>query len=110
MEQKYDPQDFWGIRDFRKEFTDTIETYRVFSSIEKALESQSFDGIVISSPPVFHEEQAILALKAGTSVLLEKPIGLTMSKMGALRCALEEAYRANNVNLLLVKIRTLSIN
>jgi predicted dehydrogenase len=87
--------------DRRKEFTDTIESYKVFSSIEKALESQSFDGTVISSPPVFHEEQAILALKAGTSVLLEKPIGLTMSKMGALRCALEEAYRANNVNLLL---------
>jgi predicted dehydrogenase len=41
------------------------------------LENQSIDLILVLTPPAFHCEHAILALKSGKHVLVEKPMALT---------------------------------
>jgi len=46
----------------------------LYFDIESMLNSQKVDGIIISSPNIFHVEQALKCLENGIPVLLEKPI------------------------------------
>ena len=46
----------------------------VFDSFEDVLTASHIDAVVISSPPDFHKEQAIAALRSGKHVLVEKPM------------------------------------
>ena len=69
-----------------------------FSGIEEALSSDfNFDGVAITSPPVFHVDQAIAALDRSIPVMLEKPVSPGAKE--ALR--LQDAVRRTNVPLLL---------
>jgi predicted dehydrogenase len=43
-------------------------------NIDSMIESKSIDGVIISSPNLFHVEQAIKCIDAGIPVLIEKPI------------------------------------
>lgn len=43
-------------------------------TVESMIESKSIDGVIISSPNIFHAEQAIKCIEAGIPVLIEKPI------------------------------------
>jgi predicted dehydrogenase len=43
-------------------------------SIEAMLHSTELDGVIISSPNIYHADQAALCINAGIPVLLEKPI------------------------------------
>ncbi len=46
-----------------------------YSAIEEAFDKGgSFDGVAVTSPPVFHVDQAVLALRKGAPVMLEKPV------------------------------------
>ena len=63
----------------------------------EALTAESFDGVVIASPPPFHTEQSVLALERRIPVLLEKPVSPDLA--GALR--LEEAVDRTGTALLL---------
>ena len=47
---------------------------RVYRDYREMLEEGGFDGVIIATPPKFHKEQAIEALKRGFYVLLEKPM------------------------------------
>lgn len=55
-----------------------------YSSIEEALASETFDGIVIGSPTKFHPEQTIIALRKGIPVLMEKPAAINLEEALAL--------------------------
>ncbi|QDL53698.1 Gfo/Idh/MocA family protein [Rhodoferax aquaticus] len=46
----------------------------LYHSIEAMLQSTALDGVIISSPNVFHAAQAALCIHAGIPVLVEKPI------------------------------------
>ena len=56
-----------------KQEIDVVRTYR---SIEEAFSesSESIDGVIVASPPVFHVDQSIAALENEIPVLLEKPV------------------------------------
>lgn len=52
-----------------------IRLKSAFTSAESALNGpESFDAVVVGSPPSFHVEQCIAALGRGLPVLLEKPV------------------------------------
>src|SRR5690606_41214622 len=53
--------------------------------------------VVVSSPPVAHEEQVVAALEAGAHVLVEKPFAL---ESGAARRMHEAAVRADRALLI----------
>lgn len=50
---------------------------RVYESDEAAIESDEVDAVVICTPSHLHEELAIMAMRAGKDVLVEKPIAFT---------------------------------
>lgn len=57
------------------EASKAAQLLRRFSSLEEALSrAAGFSGVVICSPPKFHVEQAIAALRVGLPVFLEKPV------------------------------------
>jgi predicted dehydrogenase len=57
-----------------------------FSSVEEAFASgERFDAVVVASPPSFHVDQAIAALRRGLPVLLEKPVAPRLASTLKLR-------------------------
>ena len=48
--------------------------YPVFDNWETAIRSRSVDGVIIASPPKFHEEGIRSAVAEGLPVLVEKPL------------------------------------
>jgi predicted dehydrogenase len=46
----------------------------LYPTVEAMLNAQEVQGVVISSPNIFHVDQAIACLRAGVPVLVEKPI------------------------------------
>jgi predicted dehydrogenase len=64
--------------------TEEIKLKSTFSSLESAFEAgNTYDAVVIASPPSFHVEQSIYALQRSLPVLLEKPISPDLA--GALK-------------------------
>lgn len=50
-----------------------------FNTVEELILSDSCDSVIISSPPNFHKDQAIAAMKAGKHVLVEKPMASSLA-------------------------------
>ena len=69
-----------------------------FRSVEEAWsQAGSFNGVVVASPPRYHVDQCIAALRRGVPVLLEKPVSPDLES--ALR--LEQEVNRSRVPLLL---------
>lgn len=67
-----------------------------FNSVEALLESNTkFDVLSIATPNGFHEEHALLGLKAGKHVVIEKPMALT--KAGCERIIYEALHQHKQV-------------
>lgn len=64
-----------------------IEGVRLFSTVESALDAEQFDAAIISSPNVFHYDQAIRCMDNGIPALVEKPITDSLSTAAALASA-----------------------
>ena len=60
----------------------------VFERLEDVLDSPRIKAVVIASPPRVHQEQTVAALRAGKSVLVEKPMCVTAGEVGAIEAAL----------------------
>jgi len=60
-----------------------IDQSKRYSDYEALVNDADIDAIYIATPHPFHAEQAILAMRAGKSVLCEKPAGLTASQVTA---------------------------
>lgn len=56
---------------------------KTHSSFEMLL-SDKIDGVIIASPPAYHVEQAVAALKRGKAVFIEKPPAMNLSDMDRL--------------------------
>jgi predicted dehydrogenase len=77
---------------------DEMTLKSAFTSLEDAFASgETFDGVVIASPPSFHVEQSIYALQRDIPVLLEKPVSPDLP--GALK--LQATIQDTGVPLLL---------
>lgn len=67
-----------------------------FNTLEELLNSDTdFDVLSIATPNGFHEEQALMGLKAGKHVLIEKPMALT--KAGCERIIYEALHHHRQV-------------
>lgn len=62
----------------------------VFERLEDVLNSPRIKAVVLATPPQVHQEQTVAALRAGKSVLVEKPMCLTAGEVGAIEAALKE--------------------
>jgi predicted dehydrogenase len=80
------------------------EGVRLFSTIEEAIESEQIDAAIISSPNVFHYDQAMRCVESGIPALVEKPITDSLSSAAALASAAAE----RKVSLLVGHHRTYS--
>jgi predicted dehydrogenase len=66
---------------------------RITTRFEDLLESPDIHIIDIATPNNLHAEQAVAAARAGKHILLEKPTGLTIAEL----CAIREAVRTAGV-------------
>ncbi len=71
-----------------------IEGAKVFGSYPELLDSGLVDVLSICTPPVAHEEPAVMALERGIHVLLEKPMAHTLE---AGRTILDAAEKSDAV-------------
>lgn len=62
----------------RQAATYALDPDHIFPTLEEALASVDADGIIVVTPPQFHRDISIAALKAGVAVLTEKPLADTM--------------------------------
>lgn len=60
---------------------------------------QDLDAVIVSSPPVAHEEQVTAALSSGCHVLVEKPFALTSTSARAMTRASKRSGRSLLVGL-----------
>jgi len=68
-----------------------VKLESLFTSLEEAFAAEDpFDGVVVGSPPSFHVDQSIAALKRGTPVLLEKPVSPDVSSGLKLQSAVHD--------------------
>ena len=64
-----------------------------YQDYREMLEKEKPEMVVIASPTVFHEEQAIAALRAGADVLLDKPMTIGMESARRIEEAVKETGR-----------------
>ncbi|MCG7840571.1 MAG: Gfo/Idh/MocA family oxidoreductase, partial [Methanomassiliicoccales archaeon] len=64
---------------------DVLDTY------DELVKREDIDIIDICSPNVLHAEEAIAAVEAGKHVVIEKPIGMDLAELKAIRNATEKA-------------------
>jgi predicted dehydrogenase len=68
-----------------------VKLKSVFTSLEEAFTAEdTFDAVVVGSPPSFHVDQSIAALKRGKPVLLEKPVSPDLSSALKLQSAVHD--------------------
>ena len=68
-----------------------INLRTLFTSVEEAFASgERFDGVVVASPPSFHVDQCISALRQSVPVLLEKPVSPDLTSALKLQTAVKE--------------------
>jgi len=75
----------------------------IFDSYEDLLDSGAVNAVSICTPPVAHEEPALLALEHGINVLLEKPLAHTVES--ARRIAAAAAANQDSGVVLMVAFR-----
>lgn len=60
-----------------KDYAERHQVPLWFDDAEKILTHPDIDAVYIATPPAFHKEYAIAAMKAGKHVYIEKPVTLT---------------------------------
>ena len=71
------------------------QEYRVagFANFNEALNSQTFDGVVICTPAHTHIPLALTALRAGAALLIEKPLSTSLESIGELQQEIAKTKR-----------------
>jgi predicted dehydrogenase/nucleoside-diphosphate-sugar epimerase len=62
----------------------------VYTSLEEMLRTERPDVVHVTTPPAFHFQQAITALRSGAHVLLEKPVALSLEHTSEIYKTAEE--------------------
>jgi predicted dehydrogenase len=73
-----------------KQTANTFGISATYTSLEYALQSESFDAVVITTPTYTHKDLAILSAEAGKHILLEKPMALDVTECKAILKVVEE--------------------
>ncbi|MGC1227824.1 MAG: Gfo/Idh/MocA family oxidoreductase, partial [Candidatus Sulfotelmatobacter sp.] len=70
-----------------------LEIEHSYNSLEAMLENKDIEAVVIATPDKFHAHAVEVAARAGTDILCEKPLALTLADA---RAALAAATRAGS--------------
>ena len=62
-----------------------------FPTLEQAIDKQTFDAVVITTPTFTHCSLAVMAAEAGKHVLLEKPMALSLEECDRILAAVDRA-------------------
>ena len=76
--------------DLRARMAATHAPQKSFASYEAMLADPDLDAVVIATADAFHVAAAIQALRAGKHVLCEKPLGVSVEEVEALRAVVRE--------------------
>ena len=77
--------------DLLQRFGNTYDAKRTFLNYDDMLADPDVDAIIIATADVFHVPAAMAALAAGKHVLCEKPLGVTLEEVEALKVAVEKS-------------------
>ena len=71
-----------GIVDLSNQAKDYSEDKKIplYKNLNDLKINHNVDGVIISTPTIFHHEHALTALKLGLDVLIEKPISANLSE------------------------------
>ncbi len=83
------------------------KTCKVYQDYRKMLGTQKFDAIIIAAPDHHHAGAAILAMRSGADVYVEKPLAVTIEESRAIADAAQRLKRVVQVGS---QQRTMSIN
>ncbi len=85
----------YASRDARRaaEFRERFGGVAAFGSYDDALADSATDVVLVATPPRFHLEQTLAALRAGKHVIVEKPAFLEADDMAQVRDAATAAGR-----------------
>jgi predicted dehydrogenase len=72
---------------------------RVYDDYRELLERERPDAVSIATPPAFHREQTIAALRKGAHVLCEKPLAMNVAEAREMIAAAERAGRVLTMGL-----------
>ena len=78
------------------EFAEKYNVEHTYTNLETFAKSKEIDAVYIASPNALHKEQAILCMKHGKHVLVEKPIGSNEKEVKEMI----EVAKENNVLLM----------
>ena len=106
--QRSDAVDFAGFVEVSDEIAraqaeaNNLDPAQIFRSLPQALEAVEADAVINVTPPQFHREICVSAMKAGVPVLTEKPLAGTLEDARAivavaeatgLLCSVAQNYR-----------------
>lgn len=93
MRVDYDRMKLKGIFDINERRCDVAKEqgYYVYSSREEMLSDPEIDVVIIAATNDVHKEIAIDALKAGKSVICEKPVTMTSDELNEVMAVAEES-------------------
>jgi predicted dehydrogenase len=72
-------------RDLADRMAATHQPQRVFHDYDEMLADPDLDAVIVATSDTFHVEASIRALEAGKPVLCEKPVGVSVEEVEALR-------------------------
>ena len=72
-----------------EEFKRIFKGKKVYETFDDVLDSEEIDGLFICSPPEFHKDQIIRGLNAKKSVIVEKPMCVSLEEIAEI----EEIYK-----------------
>ncbi|MCP4723475.1 MAG: Gfo/Idh/MocA family oxidoreductase [bacterium] len=81
---------FCGIpKNTAEEFNTKFKGQGVIDSYDDVLESEQIDAVILCTPPNLHKDQIISGIKAGKSVLVEKPMCISQQEVDEIEAFLE---------------------
>lgn len=83
--------------DLRERMAATFAPHRSYSDYRAMLDDPDVDAVIVATSDAFHVEASRMALEAGKHVLCEKPIGIAVEEVEALRQAVLESGRVLQV-------------
>jgi predicted dehydrogenase len=83
--------------DLRERMAWTYGPAKTFRDYDEMLADPGLEAVIIATADAYHVPAAMAALQAGKHVLCEKPLGVSVEEVEALRCAVRRSGRVLQV-------------
>ncbi|MBQ9977909.1 MAG: Gfo/Idh/MocA family oxidoreductase [Clostridia bacterium] len=83
----------------RQKYSKKYPDVFVYETAEELISSGKVDGVIVATPHKFHADIAMMALKQGLHVLVEKPVDITVSKAKKLNEVAEKSDKVFGIML-----------